>query len=298
MIYTVTLNPAVDYVVHLPAFAEGATNRATGEEIYFGGKGINVSLVLRELGVTSTALGFVAGFTGDALEAHLAAAGVQTDFLRLPEGFTRINVKVKSGGRESEINGKGPAVPLEMVEVLLEKLDRLEEGDTLVLAGSVPGTLPSNIYERMLAHLSGRGVRFVVDAEGALLRATLGYRPFLIKPNRRELSGLVGRTLSNDGELAAAARELQAAGAQNVLVSLGGEGALLLDAEGTVHRAPAVGGAAVNTVGAGDSMVAGFLAGISRGYDRALRLGLAAGGATAGLPGLAGRADILALLKG
>lgn len=297
MIYTVTLNPAVDYVMHLPALVEGATNRSMGEEIYFGGKGVNVSLVLRELGVETTALGLVAGFTGAALEQHLRATGVRTDFLRLPKGFTRINVKLKTPTEESEINGKGPAVPPEILKVFYEKLDRLGEGDTLVLAGSVPGSLPSDIYERMLARLAGRGMRFVVDAEGALLRSVLPYRPFLIKPNRAELAGLAGRALCTDAEIEEAARSLQAAGARNVLVSLGGEGALLLDEDGTVHRAPAMGGPAVNTVGAGDSMVAGFLAGIRQGYAYALRLGIAAGSATAGLPGLAKRADILRLLE-
>lgn len=297
MIYTVTLNPAVDYVVHLPAFAEGMTNRATGEEIYFGGKGVNVSLVLRELEVETTALGLVAGFTGAALEQHLCAAGVRTDFLQLTEGFTRINVKIKAPTGESEINGRGPAVPPEALEAFFEKLDSIGEGDTLVLAGSVPGSLPFDIYERMLVRLSGRGVRFVVDAEGALLRSVLPYRPFLIKPNRAELAGLAGHALCTDEEIVAVARELQTAGAQNVLVSLGGDGALLLDAAGGVHRAPAVGGPAVNTVGAGDSMVAGFLAGIGQGYAHALRLGIAAGSATAGLPGLAKRADILRLLE-
>ena len=295
MIYTLTLNPALDYAVYLPAFAEGKTNRSAREQLDFGGKGINVSYVLHQLGVPTVALGFVAGFTGEALRQMLENEGIPCEFIRLARGMTRINVKIKSE-RESEINAQGPDIPEDALEALYARLDLLGENDTLLLAGSVPASLPKDIYESILARLDGRGIRFAVDAEGALLLNVLKFRPYLIKPNRAELCGLVGRELADDADVERAARELQAMGARNVLVSLGGDGALLVDEEGVAHRAPAVGGKPVNTVGAGDSMVAGFLAGAPLGYDYALRLGLAAGGATATSPTLATKKEIEALL--
>ena len=300
MIYTVTFNPAIDYVMRLPVLRQGETNRAVTSDIQFGGKGVNVSCVLRELGVENTALGFVAGFTGEALAEHLSALGVRTDFIRLPEGNTRINVKLKTpegSAKETEINAAGPAIPNECLQALLAKLDTLTEGDTLVLAGSIPASLPKDTYSRIMERLAGRGIRFVVDAEGTLLTAVLPYRPFLIKPNRAELEGIMGRELPTDNDLKEAASELQRRGAVNVLVSLGGDGALLLDEHGTVHRRPAHSITPINTVGAGDSMVAGFLAGVDKGYDYALKLGMAAGGATACAEGLATAEDIAALLK-
>lgn len=295
MIYTLTLNPALDYALYLPAFSEGKTNRSAREQLDFGGKGINVSYILHQLGVPTVALGFIAGFTGEALRAMLEREGIPCEFIALERGMTRINVKIKSE-KESEINAQGPDIPPEALEKLYDRLDRLGAGDTLLLAGSVPASLPKDIYETILARLDGKGVRYAVDAEGQLLLNVLKYRPYLIKPNRAELCGLVGRELTNDADVECAARGLQSLGAQNVLVSLGGEGALLLDEQGEVHRAPAVGGRPVNTVGAGDSMVAGFLAGAPLGYDYALRLGLAAGGATATSPCLATKKEIEALL--
>lgn len=295
MIYTLTLNPALDYALYLPAFSEGKTNRSAREQLDFGGKGINVSYILHQLGVPTVALGFIAGFTGEALRAMLEREGIPCEFIALERGLTRINVKIKSE-KESEINAQGPDIPPEALEKLYDRLDRLGAGDTLLLAGSVPASLPKDIYETILARLDGKGVRYAVDAEGQLLLNVLKYRPYLIKPNRAELCGLVGRELTDDADVACAARGLQSLGAQNVLVSLGGEGALLLDEQGEVHRAPAVGGRPVNTVGAGDSMVAGFLAGAPLGYDYALRLGLAAGGATATSPKLATKKEIEALL--
>ena len=300
MIYTVTFNPAIDYVMRLSVLRQGETNRASTSDIQFGGKGINVSCVLRELGVENTALGFVAGFTGDALAEYLSTLGIRTDFIRLPEGNTRINVKLKTpegSAKETEINAAGPAIPNECLQALLAKLDTLTEGDTLVLAGSIPTSLPRDIYSRILARLAGRGIRFAVDAEGALLTAVLPYHPFLIKPNRTELEGIVGRVLPTDDDLREAAANLQEMGAQNVLVSLGGDGALLLDEHGKFHRCPAHPITPVNTVGSGDSMVAGFLAGMDKGYDYALKLGLACGGATACAEGLATAEDIATLLK-
>ena len=295
MIYTVTFNPAVDYVVHLNAFTPGETNRSVSEEVYFGGKGINVSIILAQLGMESTALGFVAGFTGEALEKALVAGGTRTDFIRLPDGMTRINVKMK-GECETEINASGPRIDAASLEKLFAKLEVLQAGDTLVLAGSVPGSLPADIYEQILKKLSGRGIRFVVDATGKLLLNVLKYRPFLIKPNRAELEEICGRKLDTQEKLVEGASELKAMGAQNVLISLGKDGALLLDEHGKVHTHEVLGGKPVNTVGAGDSMVAGFIAGCEKGYEHALLMGVAAGGATACAKGLATREEIFALL--
>lgn len=298
MIYTVTLNPAIDYVVRLDRPLQmDAVNRAAGEDYVLGGKGINVSAVLAELGCPSVALGFVAGATGAWLEQGLAARGLRTDFVHLPGGMTRINLKLKDG-RETEINGLGPAVPPEAMEALLQKLDALAPGDLLVLAGSLPAGLDTGTYGAILGRLAGRGVQAAVDAAGPLLAQALPHRPFLIKPNRQELAQAVGRPLEGDAQLEQAARELQARGARNVLVSLAGDGALLLDETGAVHRTGAPGGTVVNSVGAGDSMLAGFVAGWlqSGSYGQALRLGTACGSATAFCLGLAHRGDIQRLL--
>ncbi len=295
MVYTVTFNPALDYVVHLDAFELGATNRSARESLSFGGKGVNVSLVLRELGVESTALGFIAGFTGEALAADLARKGIKTDWIRLKNGLTRINVKMK-GEQETELNAQGPRIGQAALDALFEKLDALVAGDTLVLAGSIPSTLPSDTYARILARLQGRGVRFVVDAAGDLLLNVLKYHPFLIKPNRLELEEMVGRPLNDAAAVTEAAKELQAKGAKNVLISLGKDGALLLDESGAITEMNALQGEAVNTVGAGDSMVAGFLAGCEISYEYALKLGTVCGGATAFQTGLAKREEIKALL--
>ena len=298
MIYTVTFNPAIDYVVRMEGpFVPGRVNRAAGEDYQFGGKGINVSAVLAELGCESVALGFVAGATGDWLERGLAAAGLRTDLIRLPEGMTRINVKIRADC-ESEMNGLGPAITPAALARLEAKLDALGPGDVLVLAGSIPASLPQDSYRRILARLAGRGVEAAVDAAGPLLTGALEHRPFLIKPNHHELAEIAGRPLDSDADIADAARALQAAGARNVLVSMAGDGALLVDELGEVHRALCPQGTVVNSVGAGDSMLAGFLAGWLRtgDYGAALRLGVACGSATAFSLGLAGRRQIEALL--
>ena len=297
MIYTVTLNPALDYVMHLPCLKEGGINRTTQEELQFGGKGINVSRVLREFGVESTALGFVAGFTGHALERGLAEQGMHTDFVHLEQGNTRINVKLKSGC-ETEINAQGPVVESSALEQLFQKLDALKQNDILVLAGSVPASVPSDIYEHMLARVCKQGVLTVVDAEKELLNRALGHRPFLVKPNHIELGELFGTRLESVQDVYACAQKLQCQGARNVLVSMAENGAMLLDENGEYCFMNAPKGSVQNSVGAGDAMVAGFLAGMleTGNYTRALEYGVAAGSATAFSAGLATREQINAVM--
>ena len=295
MIYTVTFNPAIDYVVHTGGLVLGSVNRASSESMFFGGKGINVSIVLAELGVRSIALGFTAGFTGEAIENGVRAMGIETDFIRLPEGNSRINVKIKFG-EETELNGQGPDIDTASLEKLFARLDGLSEGDTLILAGSIPKSLPPDVYERILKRLSGREIRTVVDASGELLMNVLKYRPFLIKPNDQELGELFGVKIESKEDVVLYGSKLRELGARNVLVSMAGEGAVLLDENGGVHRSAACRGTVRNSVGAGDSMLAGFVSGIEKGFDYALRLGTACGGATAFSDGLASREQIDELL--
>ncbi len=297
MVYTVTFNPAIDYVVHTGEMKLGATNRSEREEMYFGGKGINVSIVLRELGIKSKALGFTAGFTGEAIEKGLADAGIDTDFVRLETGNSRINVKIKAS-EETELNGQGPDIDDKSLSALFEKMDRLSDGDTLVLAGSIPSSLPSDIYERILERLSRKKIKAVVDATKDLLLNVLKYKPFLVKPNNHELGEMFGVTLKTDEEIEKYARKLQEMGAVNVLISMAGDGAMLIDEFGKMHRCGVCKGEVKNSVGAGDSMVAGFTAGVINGdYEYALKLGTAAGGATAFSDGLATKEEITELLK-
>lgn len=297
MIYTVTFNPAIDYVVHTSSLKPGEVNRSDGEQMYFGGKGINVSIVLRELGIDSVALGFTAGFTGEAIENGLAKMGIKTDFVRLRSGNSRINVKIKAE-EETELNGQGPDISEDALDELFAGLDKLSDGDTLILAGSIPPSLPSDIYEKILHHLSAKKIRTVVDATKQLLLNTLKYRPYLIKPNNFELGELFGVSLENDEEIMHYAMELQKMGARNILVSMAENGAILLDENGNFHRCGVCKGSVKNSVGAGDSMLAGFIAGIEKGdADYALRLGTAAGGATTFSEGLASGEYILELMK-
>ena len=297
MIYTVTFNPAIDYIVHTGTMQVGQVNRSQGEELYFGGKGINVSFVLHELGLPSKALGFVAGFTGAAIEAGIQEQGIATDFVHLDSGFSRINVKIKSG-EETELNGQGPNISEAAVAELFEKLNQLQDGDILILAGSIPNTMPADSYEKILAHLSDKNIKVVVDATKDLLLKVLPYHPFLIKPNNHELGELFGVTLHSIEEIATYAKKLQEMGAQNVLISMAGDGALLIDETGKQHVCGECKGTVKNSVGAGDSMVAGFVAGSMHGdYEAALKLGTAAGGATAFSEGLAQRAEIERLLQ-
>lgn len=297
MIYTVTFNPAIDYVVRVGEMRPGGVNRADSEEMYFGGKGINVSLVLSELGIRSKALGFTAGFTGQAIEQGISERGVETDFVHLDGGFSRINVKIKSPDQETELNGQGPDISDAALEQLFSKLDALNGGDTLVLAGSIPKSLPSDIYERILARLDGKNIRCVVDATKELLLNVLKYKPFLIKPNNHELGEMFGAELKTDPEIVEYAKRLREMGAVNVLISMAGDGAILVDEHGEVHKCGVCKGTVRNSVGAGDSMVAGFIAGCEKGYGYALKLGTASGGATAFSDGLAEKNKIYELLE-
>ena len=297
MVYTVTFNPAIDYVIRTDELVVGMTNRSKSEEMYVGGKGINVSMVLAELGIRSKALGFVAGFTGRAIEDGAREKGVETDFVHLESGCSRINVKNKSG-EETELNCQGPLISDKAIEELFGKLDKLEDGDVLVLAGSIPGTLPSDIYEKILARLSDRKIKTVVDATKDLLLNVLKYKPFLIKPNNHELGEMFGVELKTEDEIISYAKKLREMGAVNVLISMAGDGAILVDEYGNVHKCGVCKGTVKNSVGAGDSMVAGFIAGSEKGdYEYALKLGTATGGATAFSDELAKKDEIYELLK-
>lgn len=293
MIYTVTLSPSIDYIVRLSSMRSNTTNRTDSEEFYFGGKGINVSQVLAELDLDSTAFGFLAGFTGEAIEKGLRNDRIHTDFIHLNEGFTRINIKVKAGG-ETEINGQGPDIPDSALEQLMHKLDQIKDGDTLVLAGSIPKTCPDDIYERMLERVKDKKIMIAVDATRKLLVNSLSKHPFLIKPNRLELSEIFHAEVETAADVEKYAGKLQEMGARNVIVSLGRKGAFLLDETGATHTCGVLKQPVINTVGAGDSMVAGFIAGYLKtgDYGYALKLGSACGNATSFLPGLATRAKI------
>lgn len=297
MIYTVTLNPSIDYVVEVNELTAGEIMRTKAEDLIFGGKGINVSSMLAQLGMKSCALGFIAGFTGDALEQGVAAMGIQPDFLKVEQGFTRINVKVHAQ-EESEINGQGPQIRYTHLEQLIKKLDRLKKDDILVLSGNVPCSIPQDIYADIRQHLQGSGIRVCVDARQEALMSTLVYHPFLIKPNHKELAEMFEVELSSREDLLVYAKELQAMGARNVLVSMAEQGALLLTETQEVYHAPACRGKVVNSVGAGDSMVAGFLYGYLReqSYAAALRYGTACGSASAFSKGIADRETVEELL--
>lgn len=297
MIYTVTFNPSLDYCVVVKDFKTGAVNRADNERMCPGGKGINVSIVLKNLGIPSTALGFLGGFTGDEIEKRLKEQNVRTDFIRVREGVSRINVKLRSG-EETEINGSGPVIGAVEMKQLYEALGRLKDGDTLVLAGSIPAGMPEYAYQEILEALGVKKVRAVVDATGELLLNVLKYHPFLVKPNHHELGALFGVEINTKKDAAVYGEKLRQAGARNVLVSMGAAGAVLLTEDGQVLEKDAPGGAVVNSVGAGDSMVAGFLAGYEKygDYEKALWYGLCAGSASACGEGLASGAQIEKLL--
>ncbi len=298
MIYTVTFNPCLDYIVQLDRLELGAVNRVAAEKVLPGGKGVNVSIVLKNLGHDNCALGFLASFTGDEIERRLDAMGISTDFIRVAEGMSRINVKLNAG-EETEVNGIGPNITARDVDHLYERLDALVAGDVLIVSGSVPAVLPGDIYERILSRLEGRGIDVVVDATRDLLVNVLPYRPFLVKPNNHELGEIFGVELARREEVVPYARELQARGARNVLVSMAGEGAVLVAEDGRVFSSPSPSGKVVNSVGAGDSMVAGFVAGYLEDGDveQAFRMGLCAGSASAFSMDLATRGEVEALLR-
>ena len=299
MIYTVTFNPSLDYIVRMDSFATGKINRVNYEQVLAGGKGINVSIVLKNLGQNNTALGFLAGFTGEEIKRQLHEFGVTNDFVQLNQGFSRINVKAKAEN-ETEINGQGPDIDEAKREELFTKLDQLQADDTLVLAGSIPKTLPDDIYQQIMARLNGKGIRIIVDAEKKLLLNVLQYHPFLIKPNNYELGDMFGVTLTTDAEIIEYAKKLQAKGAQNVLISMAGDGAILLTTDGTTYKCPAPKGKLVNSVGAGDSMVAGFITGFNESagdFKTAFHMGVATGSASAFSDNLATRPEVEALLK-
>ena len=282
MVYTVTFNCALDYVLSVPSYVTGATNRAAQEQIFAGGKGINVSRVLTDFGVPNTATGFVAGFTGAEVERLARESGIKTDFIRLKEGMTRINVKIKADG-ETEIHGAGVDIPQEGIGELLKKLDVLREDDILVLAGSVPKSVPTTIYGDIAKCVESRGVKIVVDAEGELLLNVLPHRPFLIKPNHHELGDIFGTKIQTRAEAAKYALKMREMGARNVLVSLAGEGAVLACENGNVYESVAPKGKVINSIGAGDSMTAGFIAAYleSGDYEYAFNTGICAGSACA-----------------
>lgn len=296
MIYTVTFNPAIDYVVYVSELKVGKTNRSQHEDVFLGGKGINVSTMLNNLGVENKALGFVAGETGELVEQGLKERGMDTDFIRLPEGDTRINVKVR-GKLETEVNGSGPHIPDVYIQQLMEKLEQVKDEDVIVLSGSVPRSVSKDVYANIMEQMKGRPVKIVVDAAGDLMKNVLPHRPFLIKPNRAELEGLAGKVLGKTREIMRSAKDLQAQGARNVLVSLGGDGALLLDETGKFHRIGVPKGELKTSVGSGDSMVAGFLAGYQKtgDYVTALRTGAACGSASAFSTALATREEVESL---
>lgn len=299
MIYTVTLNPSIDYVVNMEQLVEGMVNRVSAEHFYAGGKGINVSQILNQHGISNRALGFISGFTGNFIEGSLKEKGIDTDFIRLSEGYSRINMKIKTTTDETEINGMGPHIPKTEIDKLYRQLDLLTADDTLVLAGSIPATLPDDFYEKMMEHVQDRGVKVVVDATKNLLLNVLTYRPFLIKPNHHEIAEMFGVTISTTEDLLQYGNRLKDMGARNVLISMGGDGAILLAENGEVYRSNVPKGVVKNSVGAGDSMVAGFIAGYEKTqcYEQALRLGAASGSATAFSSDVATAEEILALVK-
>ncbi len=293
MIYTVTFNPALDYTLFLDKLNTNDINRSNKEELCCGGKGINVSAVLSRLGIENTALGFLAGFSGRQLENMLDNEGISNDFVYLNDGFTRINVKIRAS-EEIDINAQGPRIDRDALSELLDRLSKLKKDDYLVLAGSVPSSLSDNVYEKILELLKDNGCRFVVDATGELLLNVLKYKPFLIKPNHHELGELFSTQISNIDEAVKYAKILQDKGAQNVLVSCARDGAVLLDEYGNVHKAGNAKGKIVSSVGCGDSMVAGFLAGytVKNDYGYALWLGSVCGNATAFTTGIASKDEI------
>lgn len=298
MIYTITFNPALDYIVKVNDLKLGEVNRTNFEAVYAGGKGINVSMVLKKLGVDNVALGYIAGFTGDEIERRVREAGCKTDFIKLKDGMSRINIKLKSN-EESEINGQGPKINEDDLVKLYEKLDLLKKGDILVLAGSIPNTLPENIYEVIIQRLLNKDIKFIVDATGDLLLRVLKYKPFLIKPNHHELGELFNTMLNTEEEIVTYARKLKEMGARNVLISRAKDGAILISEDDEVMKLDAPKGKLINSVGAGDSMVGGFIAGYlnNKSLKEAFKMGVATGSVSAFSEGLATKDKVYKILK-
>lgn len=298
MIYTVTFNPSLDYIVSVNDFQLGLTNRTDSELILPGGKGINVSTILMNLGIDSTAFGFAAGFTGEEIIREVEAMGIRSDFIKIDSGISRINLKLKNIDG-TEINGSGPEISEEKIEELLRKLDILGEGDILVLAGSIPASMPADMYSTIMERLQHKNVTFIVDATKDLLINVLKYKPFLIKPNNHELGELFDVKLTTREEVIPYGKKLQKQGARNVLISMAGEGAVLVAEDGSVYEAPAPKGTLVNAVGAGDSMVAGFTAGWieNKDYRHAFYMGVSAGSASAFSEYLATKEEIMDLYE-
>lgn len=282
MIYTITFNPSLDYLMFVDNFEIGQTNRSSKEQIYPGGKGFNVSTILWRLQVPTTALGFIAGFTGQEIEKQLSLRGFNLDLCKLDQGMSRINVKMKNS-EETEINGSGPEIPASKITELFNKLEQLKQGDILVLAGSIPNSLPDDIYEQIMKQLEDKKILIIVDATNNLLKKVLPYHPFLIKPNLHELEELFATKITSQKQIIKYGKQLQQLGASNVLISLGKDGAILIAENNTVYACPGAKGKLINSVGSGDSMVAGFIAGylVNHDYANALKLGSACGGATA-----------------
>ena len=298
MIYTVTFNPSLDYIASCDDFILGQTNRTTKEIIYPGGKGINVSIVLRNLGLDTTALGFLAGFTGDEIKRLIIKEGIKNEMIEVNNGFSRINIKLRSS-QESELNGMGPSIDEQSIKKLYQKLDNLTSDDILVLAGSIPSCLPSNIYSDICNYLKDKNMKIVVDATKDLLLNVIPYKPFLIKPNNHELGELFKVELNTREEVVPYAKKLQELGARNVLISLAGEGAVLVDENGEVYSSKAPKGKVINSVGAGDSMVAGFLYGYKtfNNYNEAFKYGVCTGSASAFSEQLAKLDEVIDLYK-
>ena len=298
MIYTVTFNPCLDYIVGVEDFQLGMTNRTCSEQMFAGGKGINVSIVLKNLGIESTALGFIAGFTGEEIRRKVEKMGITSEFIQLENGFSRINIKLKSIDG-TEINGTGPSIGSEELERMLKKLDTLKKGDVLILAGSIPASLPDSIYSDIMERLEEKEVMIVVDATKDLLVNVLKYHPFLIKPNNHELGDIFGVEIRERDQVAPYAKKLQEMGARNVLVSMAGKGAVLLAEDGSVYESPAPKGKLINAVGAGDSMVAGFTAGYMQkgSYEHAFKMGVSTGSASAFSENFATKEEVEAIYK-
>ncbi|MCR5256005.1 MAG: 1-phosphofructokinase [Acetatifactor sp.] len=298
MIYTVTFNPSLDYIVSVDHFKLGVVNRTSKEIIFPGGKGVNVSMVLNNMGLENTALGFRAGFTGEALDSLMKKKGINSDFIEVKEGLTRINVKLRSD-EESEINGQGPLILKEDIDKLFEKLDRLKDGDILVLAGSIPDVMPGSMYMDIMKYLEHKDLKIIVDATKDLLVNVLKYHPFLIKPNNHELGEIFGVEIKDKKDVITYAKKMQEMGALNVLVSMAGDGGVLVAEDGSVYESEAPKGKVVNSVGAGDSMVAGFITGYLKykDYEKAFKMGLCTGSASAFSEELATLAEVTALLN-